>query len=125
MTAISSAGRCVANESFLTVAAKVVLAKWRAAWCGRIDWPLLTLLFAAFELADIITTNRAVGLPGNWEANPVMALSQAQLGDLWWLPKMAAVCVVCLAAPLTRRRWLMILFVCYGAVTVLGNLAAL
>lgn len=95
---------------------------WQVTVRGRSGWFLLLGLFAALELADIVTTNLGLGIPGNWEANPLMALSQAHLGVLWWIPKAIAVLLVCLAAPFTRRRWFMVLAICYCTITVLGNL---
>src|SRR5256885_8928143 len=92
---------------------------------GRTDWVVLLVLFAGLELADIITTNIGLGLPGNWEANPLMAMAQTHLGGLWWVPKATAVFFVCFAAPFTRRRWFMILAGSYCTVTVSGNLLAL
>jgi len=38
-------------------------------------WPSL-ILFTGLQIADVITTNCALAMPGNWEANPIMKLSQ-------------------------------------------------
>ena len=86
---------------------------------------LLVILFLGLQVGDIVTTNYALALPGVWEANPVMALYQAQLGALWWLPKTAIVAWICFAAPLTRRWWPMAFAVAYYSVLVAGNLALL
>jgi Domain of unknown function (DUF5658) len=86
---------------------------------------LLLLLFVEFQLADIVSTNSALAVPGLWEANPLMALSQAKLGAAWWLPKAAAVALCCLTAPVLRRSWPIIVAVSYYAVIVCGNLAQL
>ncbi len=86
---------------------------------------LLVILFLGLQVGDIVTTNYALALPGVWEANPVMALYQAQLGALWWLPKAAIVAWICFAAPLTRRWWPMAFAVAYYSVLVAGNLALL
>ena len=104
---------------------RTVWGVWRAMMRGRTDWVVLLVLFAGLELADIITTNVGLGLPGNWEANPLMALSQAHLGAAWWVPKAAAALLICLLAPLTRRRWPMVVAVAYFSLIVLGNLAEL
>lgn len=86
---------------------------------------LLLLLFVEFQFADIVSTNSALAVPGSWEVNPLMALSQAKLGAAWWLPKAAAVALCCLAAPVLRRSWPIIVAVSYYAVIVGGNLAQL
>jgi len=46
------------------------------------------VLFTMLQLADIVTTNRALALPGNAEVNPVMASAMSHLGAAWWLPKL-------------------------------------
>ena len=85
----------------------------------------LLLLFVELQLADIVSTNAALALPGVWEANPLMALSQAKLGASWWLPKAAAVVVCCGAAPLLRRCWPLVFAVAYYAIIVGINLTQL
>ena len=104
--------------------AEAAWSLWRKSIRGRTDW-LLLALFCGLQLADIVTTNMALGVPGNWEANPLMAWSQAHFGALWWLPKIGAVFLFCLGAPLMRRRWLIIFGVSYCAITVSGNLVFL
>jgi hypothetical protein len=100
-------------------------SRWRWRWPrGRIDW-LLLMLFVDLQLADVVSTNYALALPGVWEANPLMALSQARLGTAWWLPKLAAIGLVSLTAPWSRRRWPMIAIVAVSAGAVLLNLAHL
>jgi hypothetical protein len=86
---------------------------------------MLLILFVELQIADIISTNRALTIPGVWEANPLMALSQAKLGDVWWLPKLAVVGYLCLAASFMRRRWPIIFAVSVSGLAVLGNLANL
>ena len=94
-------------------------------------WPnfrpywLLLSLFVGLQIADIITTNYALAIPGIWEANPLMALSQATLGDAWWLPKLAVVGYLCVAASFWSRRWPMIFAVSVSGMAVLGNLTHL
>ncbi len=95
--------------------------RWRAARANR----LLLILFVVFQLADVVSTNFALAVPGVWEANPLMALSQAKLGAAWWLPKLAAIGVVAVTAPRSRRRWPMVFIVSVSAVAVLANLAHL
>jgi uncharacterized protein DUF5658 len=106
-------------------AAATALRRWRWRWPGRrINW-LLLILFVDLQLADVVSTNYALALPGVWEANPLMALSQARLGTAWWLPKLAAIGLVSLTAPWSRRRWPMLLIVAVSAGAVLLNLAHL
>ena len=84
---------------------------------------LLLLLFVELQLADIVSTNTALALPEVWEANPLMALSQAKLGAGWWLPKAAAVALCCGVAPLLRRCWPLVFAVACYAIVVGVNLA--
>jgi Domain of unknown function (DUF5658) len=86
---------------------------------------LLLLLFVELQLADIVSTNAALAMPGVWEANPLMALSQAELGPAWWLPKAAAAVLCSVAAPLLRRSWPLVFAVAYYAIIVGDNLAQL
>jgi Domain of unknown function (DUF5658) len=90
----------------------------------RSYWPLL-ILFVGLQVADVVTTTYALAVPGNWEANPIMASYQAQWGAAWWLPKAAMVGWICIAAPMTRRWWPMVFAVSYSFVIVAGNLAIL
>jgi hypothetical protein len=85
----------------------------------------LVILFVGLQIADIVSTNYALALPGVWEANPIMARYQVQLGAFWWLPKALIVAWICLAAPVTRRWWPMVFAVAYTVVIVAGNLAIL
>jgi len=86
---------------------------------------LLLALFVDLQIADIVTTNHALTIPGIWEANPLMALSQAKLGAAWWLPKLAVAAYLCIAASCLRRRWPMIFAVSVSGLAVLGNLTHL
>jgi Domain of unknown function (DUF5658) len=98
-------------------------------WWWR--WPLtqtnrlLLLLFVNLQLADVVSTNYALAMPGVWEANPLMALSQAKFGPAWWLPKLAAIGLVSLTAPWSRRRWPMFFVVSFSGAAVVINLAHL
>ncbi len=93
-----------------------IMKPWRAYWA------FLTL-FVALQIADILTTNHALTVPGVWELNPLMALSQAKLGAAWWLPKLAVVAYLCFAASFMRRRWPIIFAASLSGLAVLGNLA--
>ena len=99
--------------------------RWTWRWPGRRTNWLLLILFVDLQLADVVSTNYALALPGVWEANPLMAISQAKLGTAWWLPKLAAIGLVSLAAPWSRRRWPMIFIVAVSGGAVLLNLAHL
>jgi Domain of unknown function (DUF5658) len=46
------------------------------------------LVIAAVQVLDVITTNAGLA-SGGVELNPIMRLSMATLGSLWWLPKAA------------------------------------
>ena len=46
---------------------------WSASRASR----ALLMLFVGLQIADIVTTNFALAIPGIWEANPLMAFSQA------------------------------------------------
>lgn len=85
---------------------------------------MLLALFVLLQFADIASTNHALAFPGNREINPLMASLQAHLGAAWWLPKAAAVALVCLIMPLTGRRWPMLLVVGFCLLVVAGNLVA-
>lgn len=99
--------------------------KIRPGWSASpLSWPLLTL-FVGLQIADIVTTNYALAIPGVRELNPLMAFSQAKLGAAWWLPKLAVVGFICLAVPSSRRRWPMIFVISYYALIVCGNIAQL
>jgi hypothetical protein len=105
--------------------AAIASRRWTWRWPGsRTDW-LLLILFVDLQLADVVSTNYALALPGVWEANPLMAVSQAKLGAAWWLPKLAAIGLVSLTAPWSRRRWPMIFIVAVSGGAVLLNLAHL
>ena len=88
-------------------------------------WSVLAILFI-LQVADVMTSNAVLASQvGAWEVNPVMRGAMEHFGSLWWLPKAAGVCLICFIAPLVRRRWPMVLAVCYGGLTVSGNLLAL
>jgi hypothetical protein len=89
---------------------------------SRTYWILL-ILFVELQIADILTTNHALALPGVWELNPLMAMSQAKLGAAWWVPKLAVVAYLCLAATLMRRRWPIVFAVSVSSLAVAGNIS--
>jgi uncharacterized protein DUF5658 len=89
---------------------------------SRAYW-LSLALFVGLQIADIVTTNHALTIPGIWEANPLMAFMQAKLGAAWWLPKLAVVAYLCVAAAFLRRRWPIIFAVSISGIAVLGNIS--
>src|SRR5215469_6020712 len=91
---------------------------------GRVHW-LWLALFLALQIADVLTTNRALTIPGVTEVNPVMAAFQARLGPAWWLPKAMAVAWFAVAISLSRRRWPMFFAVSCCSLVVVINLANL
>jgi Domain of unknown function (DUF5658) len=49
-----------------------------------------SLILIAAQVADVVTTRAVLASsPRAVEANPFMAAAQAQLGQAWWLPKLA------------------------------------
>ena len=97
---------------------------WRRRILARAHW-ILWVLFIGLQIADVVTTNYALAVPGNWEANPIMHLSQTHLGAAWWLPKVAAVWFAAIAVPQRSRPWPILCAVSYYMIIVLGNLACL
>jgi len=91
---------------------------------ARAHW-FLWILFIQLQIDDVVTTNRALAIPGNWEANPVMQLSQTHLGAAWWVPKLAIVGYAAVAAPRSFRPWPMLIAVWYYVIVVSGNLISL
>lgn len=89
---------------------------------SRAYW-LTLALFLALQIADIVTTNHALTIPGIWEANPLMAWAQAKLGAAWWLPKLAVAAYLCLAATFLRRRWPIVFAASVSGLCVLGNIS--
>jgi Domain of unknown function (DUF5658) len=104
-------------------AASTPCRRWRDLG-GRAN-RLMLLLFVELQLADILSTNHALARPGVWEANPLMAISQAKLGAAWWLPKLAVVGLIGAAAPLSRWRWPIVAMISVSAAAVLINCAHL
>ena len=90
----------------------------------RAHWVLWTLFFG-LQIADVVTTDYALAVPGNWEANPLMNLSQTHLGAAWWLPKVAAIGFAAAVAPRTSRPWPILFAVSYYIIIVSVNLACL
>ena len=53
---------------------------------ARFSMRISALAIATVQLLDVATTNAALA-SGGAELNPIMRLSMAKLGSLWWLPK--------------------------------------
>lgn len=96
----------------------------RSRTLARAHW-ILWILFIELQIADVVTTNRALAVPGNWEANPLMQLSQIHLGAAWWLTKIPVIVFAAVAAPPSLRPWPMFVAVWYYVIVVSGNLASL
>jgi len=92
-------------------------------WPASRTYWILLILFVELQIADILTTNHALALPGVWELNPLMAMSQAKFGAAWWVPKLAVAAYLCLAATLVRRHWPIIFAVSVSGLAVLGNIS--
>ena len=92
-------------------------------WPASRTYWILLILFVELQIADILTTNQALTIPGVWELNPLMAMSQAKFGAAWWVPKLAVAAYLCLAATFMRRRWPIIFAVSVSGLAVLGNIS--
>ncbi len=64
---------------------------------------LFLLCITAAQLADVISTDLALRVPGAFEANPLMLASQATFGSFWWLPKLALLLPIALTLRLIDR----------------------
>jgi hypothetical protein len=92
-------------------------------WPASRTYWILLILFVELQIADILTTNHALALPGVWELNPLMAMSQAKLGAAWWVPKLAVAAYLCMTATFIRRRWPIVFAVSVSGLAVLGNIS--
>jgi len=68
---------------------------------ARLFMRIAGLVIAVGQALDVATTN-AVLASGGAELNPLMRISMAKLGSLWWLPK-AAIAIFILAYVFSRR----------------------
>ena len=89
---------------------------------SRASAATLLFVFAALQLADVLTTNYALSGSGIWEANPLMRLLQRDLGGAWWLPKLAPVALAFVVVLRMRRSWPMVVVISYYAIIVCDNL---
>jgi hypothetical protein len=89
-----------------------------------LNWALLTL-FIALQVADVVTTNYALAVPGNWEVNPLMEFAQTHLGPSWWIPKIAVAGLAAVVVLHIRRRWPVACAVSYYVLIVSSNLTCL
>jgi len=103
------------------IATKITGRKWIPAQTHWILW----LLYIGLQIADVVTTNYSLAVPGNWEVNPIMRLFQSHLGAVWWLPKIVAVGFSAVVLPQTLRPWPILFAVWYYVVVVSSNLAFL
>jgi hypothetical protein len=74
---------------------------------------LFLLCIALAQLADVISTNVALRVPGAFEANPVVLLSHTMLGNFWWLPKLVLLLGIAVTLRFIERldRWCALAFV--------------
>ena len=86
---------------------------------------ILWTLFIALQIADVVTTNYALAVQGNWEANPIMHLAQTHLGSAWWLPKVAAIGFAAIAVRKMLQSWPIVFAVFYYIMIVSVNIACL
>jgi hypothetical protein len=87
----------------------------------RTYWVVL-IMFVSLQIADVVTTNRTLAIPSNWEANAIMHFSQSQLGASWWTPKIAIVGFAAIVLRRLGRRWPMVFVLSYYVIVVTGNL---
>jgi len=103
------------------IGVRILWSRQTLARAHRILW----ILFIGLQIADVVTTNYALTAPGNWEANPIMRLSQAHLGAAWWMPKIVVVGFAAVLAKQMSQQWPILFAVSYYLVIVSGNLACL
>src|SRR5262245_53446925 len=89
-----------------------------------LNWALL-ILFIGLQVADVVTTNHALAVPGNWEVNPLMEFAQAHLGPSWWIPKIALAGLAATVVLHIRRAWPIVCAVSYYVLIVASNLTCL
>ena len=62
------------------------------------------LCYAALQVADVLTTELAIGRTGVTEANPIVALMMTYLGGWWWVAKLVSA-LAGVPMMLASRRW--------------------
>ena len=92
---------------------------------------ICALTIAIVQVLDVSTTNAALA-SGGTEVNPLMRLSMANLGSVWWLPKAATALFILayvfsgLTPPPTRRIVaLTAIVLAVSALVVANNIAQL
>jgi hypothetical protein len=90
---------------------------------ARGHWILWTL-FIGLQIADFVTTNYALAVPANREANPIMQFQNC-LGAALWLLKVATAGFAALVARQTLRPWPLLIAASYYIFVVSGNLVSL
>jgi len=92
----------------------------------RADWRLVLLAWlVTLQIADIVTTKVALALSGNWEMNPAMAWSMANLGTLGWVSPKVALVALAIFALRRMPRWPLAFAVSFYAMIVANNLYAI
>ncbi len=85
-------------------------------WHRRAAW-LVVIIYNLVGIADIISTNIAIGSGAGVEANPVLRIAMEQAGDGWILAKLALQGVISFMV-LWFPHWIVISFF---ALATLGN----
>lgn len=67
------------------------------------------------QAADVLTTELGLNYGVGWEANPLIALSQAQLGADWWVPKFVLIALMGIAVLASRVRRIPVALVIAGS----------
>ena len=96
---------------------------------ARLFMRISALAIAIGQALDVSTTNRVLA-SGGTELNPLMRISMAELGSLWWLPKAATavfilVCVFSGRMPPPTRRIIALtkMALAVSAITIALNIA--
>ena len=84
---------------------------------------LLLAILAAFVIGDVLSTNMGLARGAAYELNPVMAWSQTEFGDLWWVPKLLLVPLWFWGLVRVRQKWLLPAMVALYVAVVVNNVA--
>ena len=92
---------------------------------ATVNWFVITV-FIMLQVADVLTTNRALSVPGNREANPIIVLLKSHFGSAWWwAPKTAITLVGVLVTCQLEWKWPIVVVISYYIFIVTGNLFCL
>ena len=83
----------------------------------------LLVIFVILQVADVMSTNAAIGRPGVTEGNPVVRALMIAHGENWWIaPKIALVAAAILVVRRVPRRWPLIALSALYMAVVINNL---